>query len=212
VLIGGGIGITPLVAMATELSRRSAGHGDWALHYAVARRDQAALLEELAGFGERVRLHVDAETGGVLDIERIVVEAATAGQGAHLYCCGPRPMLEAFNRATAAAGLHDDRAHVEYFDPVAEPATGGGYSVVLARSGRRLDIAPGATILGTLRAEGLSVMASCERGICGTCETDVLGGIPDHRDTLLTADEKAEGTSMMICCSGSLTPELILDL
>jgi vanillate O-demethylase ferredoxin subunit len=219
VLIGGGIGVTPLVAMAHELACRPAGGGEWTLHYAVARRSQAAFLDDLAhltdGHPERVRLHVDAEAGGVLDLERIVAESTAATDGVHLYCCGPLAMLEAFQRATAAAGVGEDRAHVEYFEPPAGSAGGAatvGFTVVLARSGRRLDIAAGATILGTLREAGLSVMASCERGICGTCETDVLGGIPDHQDSLLTAEEKAEGTSMMICCSGSLTPELILDL
>lgn len=209
VLIAGGIGVTPLVAMAAELDAR--GERSWVLHYAVARREQAAFAEEpaLLGDGGRVRLHVDAEAAGVLDIARIVADAPP---GTAFYACGPNPMLEAVAAAVAAAGLPPGALRVERFDPVAEPATGGGYTVVLIRSGRRLDIPAGATILGTLRKEGLSAIASCERGICGTCETAVLGGIPDHRDTLLSPEEQADGTSMMICCSGSLTPELILDL
>ncbi len=92
------------------------------------------------------------------------------------------------------------------------PLSGGGYTVVLARSGRRLEIPPGATILGTLRREGLTVLTSCERGTCGTCETAVLDGVPDHRDAVLSPEEQEDGTAMMICCSGSLTPELVLDL
>ncbi|MCC6433886.1 MAG: oxidoreductase [Acidimicrobiales bacterium] len=209
VLIGGGIGVTPLIAMAAELDAR--GERAWVLHYAVARREQAAFAEELAalGAGDRVRLHVDAEAGSVLDIGRILAEAAPA---AALYACGPNPLLDALATAATAAGLPPGAVRVERFSPTAEPATGGGYTVVLIRSGRRLDIPPGATILGTLRKEGLSVLASCERGTCGTCETAVLGGTPDHRDTLLSPEEHADGTSMMICCSGSLTPELILDL
>ncbi len=206
VLIAGGIGITPLLAMADELARRTA---DWRLHVAVRTRAELAFAAELAGHGDRARLHVDDEAGCLLDLAAVVADAPT---GAHLCCCGPNPMLASFVDACAAAGVNEERVHVERFSAVAPPATGGGYTVVLSRRGTRVDIPAGATILGTLRKLGLSVMASCERGICGTCETAVLDGIPDHRDTLLSPEEKEDGASMMICCSGSLSPELVLDL
>ncbi|MEZ5264182.1 MAG: PDR/VanB family oxidoreductase [Acidimicrobiales bacterium] len=207
VLLGGGIGVTPLLAMAAELA---AGPGiDWVLHYAVARPEQAAFVEELAHHGARVRLHVDAEAGGPLPVATIV---GTAPPGTQFYACGPNPMLDAVIAAAAAAGHPPAAVHIERFDPVAAPATGGGFTVVLARTGRRLAIPAGSTILGTLRREGLSVLASCERGTCGTCETAVLDGVPDHRDGALSPEEQEDGTAMMICCSGSLTPELVLDL
>ena len=205
-LIGGGIGVTPLLAMAEAL--HAAGEAAWALHYAVRRREEAAFLEALGRYGDHVRLHVDDEAGAVLDLAALL---ATAAPDTHLYCCGPTAMLETFTAAATAAGRAADHVHVEYFSPARAPATTGGFTVLLARTGRRVTVAPGSTILGTLRAEGLSVMASCERGICGTCETTVLGGTPEHRDSLLSAAEQASGKTMMICCSGSLTPELTLE-
>ncbi|MGD9751283.1 MAG: 2Fe-2S iron-sulfur cluster-binding protein, partial [Acidimicrobiia bacterium] len=188
VLLGGGIGVTPLLAMAAELG---AGPGiDWVLHYAVARPEQAAFVEELAHHGVRVRLHVDAEAGGPLPVATIV---GTAPPGTQFYACGPNPMLDAVIAAAAAADHPPAAVHIERFDPVAAPATGGGFTVVLARTGRRLAIPAGSTILGTLRREGLSVLASCERGTCGTCETAVLDGVPDHRDGVLSPEEQEDG-------------------
>ncbi len=207
VLVGGGIGVTPLVSMAAALDAR--GERSWHLHYAVARRDQAALLDELAPYGDRVRLHVDAEVGAVLDVQRIVAESPP---DARLYACGPNPLLAALEQAAVAAGRDRSTIMVERFDPVTEAATGGGYTVVLARSGTRLAVPPGTTILGALRKAGLSTQTICERGACGVCEVAVLEGIPDHRDAVLSPEEQQDGTAMMICCSGSLTPELVLDL
>lgn len=207
VLVGGGIGITPLVSMAAALEAR--GERSWQLHYAVARRDQAALLDELARHGDRVRLHVDAEAGSLLDVRRIVAESPP---DARLYACGPNPMLAALEQAAVAAGRDRATIAVERFDPVADAATSGGYTVVLARSGTRLAVPAGTTILGALRKAGLSVQTSCERGTCGACEVAVLDGTPDHRDAVLSPEEQEDGTAMMICCSGSLTPELVLDL
>jgi vanillate O-demethylase ferredoxin subunit len=143
----------------------------------------------------------------VLDVAAIV---ARVPQGAHLYCCGPLPMLEAFEKAAAA--LPRERRHVEYFSSPNAPAVEGGFIVVLARSGREIAIPAGITILEALRAAGLSVPASCEQGVCGTCETKVIAGRPDHRDILLTPEEKASNKTMMICCSGSLDPKLVLDM
>jgi ferredoxin-NADP reductase len=203
VLIAGGIGITPIACMVDRL--RSDGRS-WALHYSVRERPEAAFLKELGG--ERTRLHVDAESGGaLLDIPAIV---AAAPADAHLYCCGPGPMLDAFE--AAAKERPPACVHVERFAPVAPSATGGGYTVRLAASRRSIAVRPGQTILEAVRDAGVEVQASCEQGICGTCETRVLGGTPDHRDSLLSAEEKKSNRVMMICCSGSLGDELVLDL
>ena len=204
VLLAGGIGVTPIWCMAQHLAQRGA---PFEMHYAVRSRADAAFLSELETMSPKARLHVDAEAGALIDIAAIV-EAAPAG--AHLYCCGPTPMMAAFE--AAAAGRPADHVHVEYFSGPAPLPIAGGFIVALARSGRELPVAPGATILDTLRAAGLSTPASCEQGVCGTCETRVLEGVPDHRDLLLTPAEKAEGRTMMICCSGSLSDRLVLDL
>jgi vanillate O-demethylase ferredoxin subunit len=203
VLIAGGIGVTPIACMVDRLRRDGRA---WSLHYSVRDRAEAAFLKELGG--ERTRLHVDAESGGaLLDIAAIV---AAAPADAHLYCCGPAPMLDAFE--AAAKGRPAACVHVERFAPVAPSATGGGYTVRLAASGRSVAVKPGQTILEALREIGIEVQASCEQGICGTCETRVLGGVPDHRDSLLSPEEKAGNRVMMVCCSGSLSDELVLDL
>ena len=153
-------------------------------------------------------MHIDAEAGGkFLDVGAIV--RASPGN-AHIYCCGPLPMLEAFEKAMASRPA--ESKHVEYFSSPNAPAAEGGYVVVLARSGREIPIKAGTTILETLRGLGMNVPASCEQGVCGTCETRVIEGRPDHRDILLTPQEKASNKTMMICCSGSLDSRLVLDL
>ncbi|VTU26033.1 PDR/VanB family oxidoreductase [Variovorax sp. PBL-E5] len=203
VFIAGGIGITPIACMVDRLRRDGRS---WELHYSVRERREAAFVEELGD--DRVHLHVDAESAGaLLDIAAIV---AAAPADAHLYCCGPAPMLDAFE--AAAGGRPPACVHVERFAPVAPGATGGGYTVRLAASKRSIPVAPGRTILEALREAGVEVQASCEQGICGTCETRVLGGLPDHRDSLLSAEERKSNRVMMICCSGSLGGELVLDL
>jgi vanillate O-demethylase ferredoxin subunit len=204
VLIAGGIGVTPILSMVARL--RSLGRS-WELHYAVRRRSEAAFLDMLEAGGEPVQLHVDEEQGGVLDVARIV---GATREGVHLYCCGPTPMLEAFT--SAAASWAAQQVHLEYFTSAFAPAVEKGFIVELARSKRQIAVVPGQTILEALRANGIKVVSSCEQGICGSCETKVLAGEPDHRDLLLSDEEKAAGEVMMICCSGSRSAVLVLDL
>lgn len=203
VFFAGGIGVTPIACMVQHLKH----HGrPWTLHLAVRTRAEAALLDRVSGPG--LHLHVDDESGGrVLDVAGLV---AALPPGRVAYACGPAPMLAAFEAAARARpGL---RWHVERFVADSPAATDGGYAVRLASSGRTVAVRAGQTILEALRDQGLSVRASCEQGICGTCETAVLAGTPDHRDALLSDEEKRSNKVMMICCSGSLTPELVLDL
>ncbi|MFC5496891.1 PDR/VanB family oxidoreductase [Caenimonas terrae] len=203
VLIAGGIGVTPIACMVQRLQVLGRS---FELHYGVRQREEAAFLDVLAGTG--CHLHVDAEHGGVpLDIAAVL---AAAPADAHLYCCGPGPMLDAFE--AAAAGRPPALVHVERFSPVQPAAVAGGFTVKLARTGGSVYVAPGHSILDTLRAGGIDVPASCEQGICGTCETRVLAGTPDHRDSLLSDEEKAANNVMMVCCSGSKEDILILDL
>jgi tetrachlorobenzoquinone reductase len=204
VLIAGGIGVTPIVSMVARL--RSLAR-PWELHYAVRRRREAAFLDELLAGDGHVRLHVDEEQGGLIDLAAIV---RAAPPEAHLYCCGPAPMLETFK--AAARPRPAERVHLEYFSSAVAPAVESGFVVELARSKLRVEIPPGQTILESLRARGLEVQSSCEQGICGSCETRVLAGEPDHRDMLLSDEEKAANQVMMICCSGSRSAVLVLDL
>lgn len=203
VLIAGGIGVTPIYAMAERLAELGRS---FELHYSSRSRADAAFLPVLETLG--ARFHFDAEAEGrFLDLAAIVAEAPA---GSHFYCCGPLPMLEAFEAATA--GLPPEQVHLEYFMAKDAPADEGGFTVELKRSGAVHAIPPGKTILDVLREAGLNLPASCEKGVCGTCETRVLAGTPDHRDAILTEAEKRAGDTMMICCSGAKSDRLVLDL
>jgi len=204
VLIGGGIGITPLISMAIRLSELGR---NWKLYYAVRTRKEAGFLRDLAIYGDRVRVHSDDEQGGFLDIRSIV---HSAPPNTHFYCCGPRPMMKVFGELTR--NWPPDCIHVEHFTPIDTAAVAGGFLLQLARLGRTVAVPAGSTILEALANAGIEVPNSCQRGVCGTCETRVLGGTPDHRDSILTPGERAAGNTMMICCSGSLTEHLVLDI
>jgi tetrachlorobenzoquinone reductase len=204
VLFAGGIGITPIWCMVQRLEKLGRS---WTLHYACRSRADMAFLAKLetkAG----AKLHFDDESGGkVLDVAAIV---AATPKDAHLYCCGPTPMLKAFEAATA--GWPSEQVHVEYFAPKQEAAKTGGFVVELARSGKEFVIPEGKSILQVLLDAGIDVDYSCELGICGACEQRVISGEPEHRDAILTEEEQASNTKVMICCAGCKSERLVLDL
>jgi vanillate O-demethylase ferredoxin subunit len=205
VLFAGGIGITPVYCM---IQRLEALGRPWQLYFAAQTRDQAAFVTQLQQYGARVHLHIDAEADGkFLDLSGIV---AAVPDHAHLYCCGPKPMLNAFE--AAVIGRPEGHAHVEYFAAKMEMAADGGFVVELAHSGRQFQVPAGRTILEVLLEAGVEVENSCQQGICGMCETRVISGIPDHRDSLLTEQERAANKVMMVCCSGALSERLVLAL
>jgi ferredoxin-NADP reductase len=203
-LIAGGIGLTPVWSMAQALEARNA---DWRLYASNRSRRDTPLLAELEA-SPRVHLHFDDEAGGFLDLPALIGDAPDR---AHLYCCGPSPMLAAFR--AAAASRPPDHVHFEAFTAEALGAEGDqAFTVRLAGSGRDIPIPAARSILETLRAEGLDLPSSCEVGVCGLCETKVLAGEVDHRDHVLSADEQARNDRMMICCSRARSPVLVLDL
>lgn len=204
VFIAGGIGITPILSMIAAADIRG---GVWQLHYASRNRRETAFLHELGQHGDRVHLALgDDPAYRRLDIAAIV---AAAAPGTHFYCCGPQAMLASFETATAQ--LPPEQVHLEHFGATQELATDGGFQVELARSRKTVTVQPGETILDALARAGVDMPSSCQQGICGACEVKVLAGTPDHRDEILTAAEKAANSTMMICCSGSLGPKLVLD-
>jgi ferredoxin-NADP reductase len=204
ILIAGGIGITPIWAM---LQHQQASQRHFELHFSCRSRTEMPFIETLQSI-PAVTLHFDQEANGrFLDIAAIVRGAPAS---AHLYCCGPAPMLDAFKAATL--DWPSTQVHVEYFSAQALPAQTGGFEVQLARSGKTIVVAPGQTILNAIRQAGLDASSSCEEGICGACETRVISGIPDHRDSVLSDEERAANKSMMICCSGCKGDKLVLDL
>ncbi|VXC15117.1 Phenoxybenzoate dioxygenase subunit beta [Pseudomonas sp. 8AS] len=205
--VAGGIGITPIMAMAREASRRGA---EWTLLYGGRSRRSMAFIDELQALGGgRVEI-LPADEVGLLDLDAVVASAAA---GKQVYSCGPAPLLDALTARFSEAGL-DERLHLERFAPAAPVAGAAGDSlrVILARSGGEVEVLPGCTIMAALRAAGHAVASSCEQGVCGMCETRVLDGVPDHRDSLLTESERAKGNVMMLCVSRALTPTLTLDL
>jgi tetrachlorobenzoquinone reductase len=209
VLIAGGIGITPLLSMIRRLEARGRS---WELHYATRTRLTVAFLDDLNALRPDIHpnLHVtfDQEPPArMIDIPAIV---KAAHPQAHLYCCGPVSMLEAFEAATAdrPAG----QIHVEYFKAKEKPAADGGFEVRLARSKQTIAVQPGQTILDALLAAGINANYACSEGVCGTCETRVIEGIPDHRDLFLSREEQQANKSIMICCSGSKSSTLVLDI
>ncbi len=205
VLFAGGIGTTPICCMADRLSHL----GKKPKIYAAFRnREEQLLGPQLEQYGHAT-FHFDDEAGHVLPIADLI---AASPRDAHLYCCGPLPMIDAFLEATRADGRAEECIHVEYFEAAEESATVGGYSVVLARSGLTLQVPPGSSILNVVQAAGVTVSARCEEGVCGACETRVIEGIPDHRDSILSPKERKANETMMICCSGALSDHLVLDL
>jgi len=208
VFIAGGIGITPILCMIRRLDELKK---PWKLYYCARTRKAAPFLRELTeladGDDQRVIFNFDAERGGqLLDI----TEAISGYDDADIYCCGPLPMLEAFERA--AAKLESDKIHIEYFAAKQAPSTEGGFDVELAKSNKTLHVPKGKTILDTVLDAGVVVPFSCLEGICGSCETKIISGDVDHRDLLLSDQAKAANKTMMICCSGSKGGKLVLDL
>ena len=203
--LAGGIGITPLLPM---IAQADAAGADWRLVYGGRRRASMAFLDELARYRGRVQVRPQDETG-LLDLDALL---ATPTDGTRIYCCGPEPLLAAVEQRCAAwpAGS----LHVERFapKPVAEPVRTDAFEVVLAQSELTLTVPPDRSVLDVVEEAGVGVLSSCSEGTCGTCETAVLDGLPDHRDSVLDASERAADDCMMICVSRSLTPRLVLDL
>ncbi|ABH00966.1 probable oxidoreductase (plasmid) [Rhodococcus jostii RHA1] len=205
--VAGGIGITPMLPMmqaAAEMNRPAR------LIYAGRSRTTMAFVEQLAE-QENVQLCVSDE-GTRAHVADLL--GPHLGPDVHIYSCGPERLLEAVTARAAEVGL-SKQLHVERFSGTAvdlDPDVEKSFDVELSRSGRILTVAPDQTILDAVLACGIKVANSCAEGVCGSCETTVLEGEVDHRDQILDEDEQAENDVMMICCSRSRTPRLILDL
>ncbi|WP_245656191.1 PDR/VanB family oxidoreductase [Microtetraspora fusca] len=203
--VAGGIGITPLLPMIKEADTAGA---DWVLHYGGRARASMAFLDELSRYGDRVRIHPQDEVGP-LDLDALLGAPAA---DTLVYCCGPAGLIEAVElrcRAWPAGALHVERFAAA---PVENGAADTAFDVVCARSGLTVAVPADTSILDAVERAGVDVLSSCTEGICGTCETAVLEGEPDHRDSLLTDEEKAVGDTMMICVSRCRGARLVLDL
>jgi vanillate O-demethylase ferredoxin subunit len=210
-LFAGGIGVTPILCMAEQLSDLGA---DFTMHYCVRSRQRAAFADYLAScrFADRVQLHLDDGP----QAQRLDIDAALGAPrtGTHVYVCGPVSFIQWVLETAQARGFPQSSLHREYFAPSGPVAhdTDGAFQVKLASSGRIVDVPADRTIVAVLADLGIDIPTSCEYGVCGTCVTRVLEGEPDHRDLVLTDAEKNEGRQFTPCCSRAKTPLLVLDL
>jgi ferredoxin-NADP reductase len=206
IFIAGGIGITPLLAMARS---EVAAEADWRLHYGGRSMRSMAFVQELAETaGDRVVFHPEDEVGR-LDVKRIL---ANPQPGTLVYCCGPGPLLDAV--AEHCKAWPPGALRVERFQPKddVDLSQGGTFEVELRTSRVTLQVHAGESVLDAVREAGVPVESSCGEGTCGTCETAVLAGDVDHRDSILSDDEKAENQTMFICVSRARSSRLVLDL
>jgi len=208
VLIGGGIGVTPMIAMAYAL--HAAGRS-FELWYCGRSRSTCAFLDDLANseFSGCVNTWFDDEHNGErLDAQKLLSAADNLG---HVYVCGPTGFMDWIIGTAADSGFADDHIHREFFQVDVE--TGGeSFEVVAQSSGVTVQVGENQTIVEALAAAGVKIKVSCEQGTCGTCLCDVLEGTPDHRDVFLTDEEKEDNDQILVCCSRSKSPRLVLDI
>lgn len=207
VLLGGGIGITPIYAMAKDLLRRGRGFD---IRYFVRSRDLAAFDIHLRNLrlGARYQLHCD-DVDGLPDVWQIIEQRPA---DTHYYVCGPEVLLNAFQKASEE--LRRGTVLFERFAaaPIRSADANESFEIVLDSAGETLEVPPDKSILQVLRAAGHDVDYSCGEGTCGTCILDVLGGDIDHRDSILTDEERSAGNCICVCVSRAAGPRLVLDV
>ncbi len=209
-LLAGGIGITPLLAMAEQLAAQG---GAFTLHHATRSRERTPFVAQLATTPYADRVHHHFDDGPATQKLDLAATLRSAPAGSHLYVCGPTGFMEAVLAEGRAQGWDEARLHREYFAAAPTGTAGdGGFELELASSGRVIPVAADQTALAALLAAGLDIPMSCEQGVCGTCLTGVKSGVPDHRDQYLTPEERAANNQFLPCCSRASSARLVLDL
>ncbi|MDP2546611.1 PDR/VanB family oxidoreductase [Oceanobacter sp. 4_MG-2023] len=208
ILVGGGIGVTPMIAMAYALHAAGKPFDLW---YCGRSRSSCAFVDDLLNsvFADRVHLHFDDEHDGAgVDLDRVFDDA---DDSSHMYTCGPAGFMEWVMASATSKGFADERIHKEFFQ--VEVETGGSsFEVYAEASDITVTVGENQSIAQALTEAGLKVRVSCEQGTCGTCLCDVIEGIPDHRDVFLTDEEKEDNDQMLLCCSRAKSPRLVLDI
>lgn len=207
IFLAGGIGVTPLLAMAAAMA---VDDQTFRLHYFAAGPEHLAFPDRLAALGDRVTAHPGLDPAGTMAALAEIL--SRPGPARQVYVCGPGPMLDAARRIAADQGWLESAVHFEYFRNTHEIDDSSSFDIALARSAMTLRVPAGKTILQVLRENGISVPSSCGQGACGTCKVKVLEGIPDHQDVYLNNAEKAAGDRIMTCVSRAKSDRLILDL
>jgi len=209
-LLAGGIGVTPILCMAERLANTGAA---FEMHYATRAPERTAFRARIAAssFAGLVHFHHDnGDAAQKLDLQALLAKPQA---GTHLYVCGPKGYMDAVLGTARAAGWPEAQLHYEFFGAeVPKSDSDAGFEIKLASSGRIVMVPKDQTVTQALAAAGVEVMVSCEQGVCGTCLTRVLEGVPDHKDSYLTPEEQAANDQFTPCCSRSRTPQLVLDL
>lgn len=209
-LLAGGIGVTPLLAMAQRLSAIGA---DFTLHYCTRSPARTAFRDEIAAsaFAARVQYHFDdGDAAQKLDLE---AQLAAPSADAHLYVCGPTGFIDWVVQAAQRLGWNQGNVHLEYFGAAPQDTAGDRpFQVKIASSGATYEVPADQTVVQALQRHGIEILTSCEQGVCGTCITRVLEGECDHRDLYFTDEEKAKHDQFTPCCSRAKSPVLVLDL
>ena len=211
VFIAGGIGITPIMSMVRWCI---ANDKPWKLLYCVRSRARAAYAWTLAPYGERVKLHADQESATPADLAGWI---GSAGPGAHVYCCGPEGLMNAVASVAEQAGIPKAAAHSERFAPpkakaTDEEAPAGSFSVTLKRSGQIILVKAEQSMLEALEDAGQCIPHSCREGMCRSCELPLLEGEADHRDYVLSDEERAAHTCILPCVSRARGQAIVVDL
>ncbi|AFK62181.1 ferredoxin [Advenella kashmirensis WT001] len=210
ILLAGGIGVTPILCMAEQLSLTGAS---FELHYCTRSIVHTAFREYIAGssFSARSRFYFDDDrTSGGLDLTFL---QKTPSRNTELYVCGPKGFLDAVLEMASIAGWTDEQVHHELFSAAVSDAIGNtSFQVQLKSNGRIIDVSEDQSVVEALEIAGVTIPVSCEQGLCGTCATRVLSGIPDHRDYYLSPAERAVNDQFLPCCSRARTSPLVLDL
>ncbi len=208
VLIGGGIGITPLITMAYQLAHEGES---FELHYCGASPEKCAFVDEIKNgeLAQYTTFHFKSEGAS----HRAFFESAIKDIDleSHIYTCGPVGFMDWVINLATTHDFPEQQIHKEYFQ-VETDTSGDSFEVVAERSGKIIMVEAGETILQALAKEGIDIEMSCEQGVCGTCMCDVIEGEPDHRDVYFTDEEKASNEQILVCCSRSKTPRLVLDI
>lgn len=209
-LLAGGIGVTPMLSMAEQLSRDGAS---FAMHYCARSSTRMAYRNRIAqsGYAKKVSFHFDdGDPTQRFDATRIL---ADPDPDTHLYTCGPQGFMDYVIDTARKAGWAESNIHFEYFSaPPEEAGNRSDFEVQLASSGKVIKVCADQSIAQALAAEGISVPLSCEQGICGTCLVGVMDGVPEHRDFYLSDADKAANRQITLCCSRAQSPRLVLDL
>ncbi|MCG7522550.1 Rieske 2Fe-2S domain-containing protein [Ruegeria sp. Ofav3-42] len=207
ILIAGGIGVTPMIAMARALNVQGLS---FEFHYFVQGESHIAFSQEISEFENAISYHMGLspeETG-----KKLGEVLSEPGHARHVYVCGPGPMLDATRKTAADQGWADACVHFEYFKNENEVDDSGSFEIDLARSALTLTVNDGQSILEVLRDNGINMPSSCELGACGTCQCGVIEGDVLHQDVYLTDEEKAANKSIMTCVSRAKSKRLILDI